>query len=159
MFLKELLGADDEEEVLKPQTKSSTIHQNDEHNVEDSPTNNYTKEKSNSNDALKAYKDNIEELDLLVVNLFKSFEKFLFDTARGNIGTSTVRFLGSILSICFNAKKIYMKKHFFITGKDKPNYITLYKRLYNFNRTFLIQILGNRDKIKIDKLKKHLDAK
>lgn len=160
MLFNEIFGVDDEKDVetTSQKSKSSFIPDNETED-DNSPTSNSTNEKDNANQREKIYTENSEELSLLVVNLFKSVEKFLFDIARGNIGISTIKFLGNILSVCFEAKKLYSKKRFFLNGQDKQKNLVLYKRLYNFNRTFLVQTLGGRDRIKIEKYKKYLEAK
>lgn len=138
---------------IKKESKSGFIQNNEEQAPIETK-----KEKENSNPIPDVYQSNLDELNINILNIFKELEKILFQIARGNIGLFTVRSVLGLINLLIQFKKIYSKRNYILRSNDRMQLSSLHKRLFTFNRTFLINAL-TKDPVKKQNYLKTLNNK
>jgi len=103
------------------------------------------KEKEKISDLDKAkneYDKNVEDLIDFIVSFFKEIESILLQIASGNIGIHLAKSLLKLGVLITKIAKFYSSKQFKLNGIDKIQFVGLHRRLFTFNRTFLVNSLA-----------------
>jgi hypothetical protein len=150
MLIDKLTGDEDEPILellnqMKTDRAAEKLQDSEEEKAEEIVN---TKEKNIVNSQEVDYQNNIEEVNMLVLSIFKSLEKVLFSFAKGNIGPGVVKSLIELGSTIFSARKLYTKKRFMLRQSDRSIMNYLYKRLFTFNRFNLVSTLAPVDRVK-----------
>ena len=106
------------------------------------------KEKSTINTQDLIYKENVEELNMIILGIFKSVEKILGLIAKGSVGFILLRPIGDLMGLLFAAKKLYAKKRFSFKLQERTQVIAVYRRFSLFNKTTLINSMAPTDRVK-----------
>lgn len=122
---KKLQAAEEEAEVIESRKEKSTI---------------------NTQDAI--YKENVEELNMIILAIFKSVEKILGLIAKGNVGFILLRPIGELAGLLFAAKKLYAKKRFSFRLQERTQVIAVFRRFSLFNKTTLVNSMAPNDRVK-----------
>lgn len=110
-------------------------------NDEESSTSDSSKEKNKNNQSIDDYQKKVNELDSAIIHLFKGIEIFLFQCARGQVGIMTLKYLINIISLLITVRKSHQNLRLILKGADKLRYLGLYKRIFSFNRSFLLNTI------------------
>lgn len=103
------------------------------------------KEKEKISDLDKAkneYDKNVEDFIDFIVSFFKEIESILLQIASGNIGIHLAKSLLKLGVLITKIAKFYSSKQFKLNGIDKIQFVGLHRRLFTFNRTFLVNSLA-----------------
>lgn len=103
------------------------------------------KEKEKISDLDKAkneYDKNVEDLIDFIVSFFKEIESILLQIASDNIGIHLAKSLLKLGVLITKIAKFYSSKQFKLNGIDKIQFVGLHRRLFTFNRTFLVNSLA-----------------